>query len=152
MKENNLGRRGTNRDITERKFAEEQLRESELRFSKLYEDGPFGMAMVDADFRFKKVNPAFSAMMGYSEKELRKMTFKDITHPEDAHKDLPNVLKLINKEISVFKTEKRLYPKRWPENLGITNSHPPIITMTGVFVITWPSSKILPVANKPKKN
>ena len=69
-------------DITERKLAEEQLRESELRFSKLYEDGPFGMAMVDSEFRFKKVNPAFSVMMGYTEKELRKMTFKNITHPK----------------------------------------------------------------------
>jgi len=106
-----LGRRGTNRNITERKLTEEQLRESELRFSKLYEDGPFGMAMVDSEFRFKKVNPAFSAMLGYTERELQKMTFKNITHPEDVAKDLPNVLKLINKEISVFKTEKRYIRK-----------------------------------------
>ena len=113
-----LGRRGTNRDITERKFTEEQLRESELRFSKLYEDGPFGMAMVDAHFRFMKVNPAFSVMMGYTEKELRKMTFKDITHPEDVPKDIPSVMKLINKEISVFKTEKRYIQKDGHEIWG----------------------------------
>lgn len=106
-----LGRRGTNRNITERKLAEEQLRESEFRFSKLYENGPFGMAMVDSQFRFKKVNPAFSAMMGYTEDELQKLTFKDITHPDDVSKDLSNVLKLISNQISVLKTEKRYIRK-----------------------------------------
>lgn len=113
-----IGRRGTNRNITERKLAEEQLRESEFRFSKLYENGPFGMAMVDSEFRFKKVNPAFSEMIGYSEEELQKMTFKNITHPDDLAKDLPNVLKLINNEISVLKTEKRYIRKDGQEIWG----------------------------------
>ena len=94
-------------DITERKNKEQQLFESEFRFSKLYENGPFGMALVDAEFRFMKVNPAYTAIMGYSENELQKMSFKHITHPEDVAKDLFNVKKLINKEMSVYKTEKR---------------------------------------------
>ncbi|MBK7626067.1 MAG: PAS domain-containing protein [Bacteroidales bacterium] len=41
-------------DITERKLREEQLYESEFRFTKLYENGPFGMVMADKEFRFKK--------------------------------------------------------------------------------------------------
>lgn len=98
-------------DITERKLKEEQLYESEVRFSKLYEEGPFGMAMVDASFRFKKVNRTYAAIMGYSEKELQGMTFEDITFPEDVPVDLPNVRKLINKEIAVYKTEKRYIRK-----------------------------------------
>lgn len=98
-------------DITERKNKEQQLFESEFRFSKLYENGPFGMALVDAEFRFMKVNPAYTAIMGYSENELQKMTFKHITHPEDVAKDLFNVKKLINKEMSVYKTEKRYIRK-----------------------------------------
>lgn len=98
-------------DITERKNKEQQLFESEFRFSKLYENGPFGMALVDAEFRFMKVNPAYTAIMGYSENELQKMSFKHITHPEDVAKDLFNVKKLINKEMSVYKTEKRYIRK-----------------------------------------
>ena len=105
-------------DITERKLKEKLLYESEVRFSKLYEEGPFGMTMVDSKFRFKSVNPAFEAMMGYTEKEFLKMTFEDITHPEDLPKDLHNVLKLINKEISVFKTEKRYIRKDGVEIWG----------------------------------
>jgi len=106
-----IGRRGTNRDITERKRQEEQLYESEFRFSKLYEDGPFGMVIADNEFRFKKANTTFCAIMGYSEAELQQLTFKDVSHPDDVFNDLLNIRKLINKEISVYKTEKRYIRK-----------------------------------------
>ncbi len=107
----NLGRRGTNRDITESKLREEQLFESEFRFNKLYENGPFGMVMADREFRFKKTNSVFCNILGYNEKELQNLTFKDVTHPDDLKKDLVNVQKLINKEIDVYKTEKRYIRK-----------------------------------------
>lgn len=106
-----LGRRATNRNITERKQQEEQLFESEFRFGKLYEEGPFGMVMADAEFRFKKVNPAFCSILGYTEEELIKQTFKDVSHPDDIQKDLVNIRKLTNREISVYKTEKRYIRK-----------------------------------------
>ncbi len=98
-------------DITERKQKEKLLFESEFRFSKLYEDGPFGMVMADKEFRFKKANSTFCAILGYSEAELQQFTFKDVSHPDDLKKDLPNIQKLINKEIAVYKTEKRYFRK-----------------------------------------
>ena len=106
-----LGRRGTNRNITERKLQEEQLFESEFRFGKLFENGPFGMVIADIEFRFKKANPAFCAIMGYSESELLQFTFKDVSHSDDLSKDLANIRKLMNKEIAVYKTEKRYIRK-----------------------------------------
>jgi PAS domain S-box-containing protein len=69
------------------------------------------MVMADKEFRFKKANPAFCAIMGYSEAELLQFTFKDVSHSDDLQKDLTNVRKLINKEISVYKTEKRYIRK-----------------------------------------
>lgn len=98
-------------DITERKQKEEQLYESEFRFSKLYENGPFGMVMADKEFRFKQANSAFCNILGYTEFELKQMTFKDISHPDDLLKDLPNIKKLMQREISVYKTEKRYIRK-----------------------------------------
>ncbi len=106
-----LGRRGTNRNITEQKLQEEQLFESEFRFTKLYENGPFGMVMADETFHFKKANPAFCDIIQYSESELQQLTFKDITHPDDLPKDMGNVMKLMNHEISVYKTDKRYIRK-----------------------------------------
>ena len=98
-------------DITERKLAEGQLHASELKFRKLYEEGPFGMALLNPDFRFEHANPQFAAIMGYSEEELQKLTFPEITHPDDRNTDFEQVRKLITKEISVYKTEKRYIRK-----------------------------------------
>ena len=67
-----MGRRATNRNITERKLAEKRLHESEVRFRKIYEDGPFGMALVGSDFKFIIVNARFCKMIGYGEHELQK--------------------------------------------------------------------------------
>jgi PAS domain S-box-containing protein len=106
-----LGRRGTNRNITERKLQEEQLFESEFRFSKLYENGSFGMVITDNQFRFQKANKAFCNIIGYSEAELQQITFKQISIPEDLNDNLSNISKLINQEIPVYKTEKRYIRK-----------------------------------------
>jgi len=90
---------------------ESQLNESEFRFSKLYENGPFGMVMADKEFRFIKTNSEFCKIMGFNEAELKQFTFKDISHPDDLKNDLPFIQKLIQKEITVYKTEKRYIRK-----------------------------------------
>ncbi len=98
-------------DITERKLQEAKLLDSEFRFSKLFENGPFGMVIADKESRFKKANPAFSAIIGYSEEEILQLTFKDISYPNDLKKDITCIQKLNNKEIAVYKTEKRYIRK-----------------------------------------
>jgi len=90
---------------------ESQLSESEFRFNRLYENGPFGMVLANYDFKFIKANAAFCTIMGYTEAELQEFTFKDVSHPDDLVKDLPNIKKLINRELSVYKTEKRYIRK-----------------------------------------
>jgi len=44
-----LGRRGSNRDITERKRVEEALRASEEGFRNIYEESPIGIELYDCD-------------------------------------------------------------------------------------------------------
>ena len=76
---------------------------------------------VDSDFKFRKVNPKYCSIIGYSESELLKMTFKDITHPEDLIKDIPSITKLINKKLSAYKTDKRYIRKDGEEIWGALN-------------------------------
>ena len=106
-----LGRRAVNRNISDLKHKEEQLRESELRFAKLYEKGPFGMAIIGTDFKWKSVNSAMENLFGYSENELQKMTFLEVTHPDDRDLNVENVRKLISNDIQVFRSEKRYVRK-----------------------------------------
>jgi PAS domain S-box-containing protein len=101
----------TTRDITERKHAEEALRESEQKFRRIYQEGPFGMVMVDKESRFIKANPAFCKIIGYTEEEIQNLKFIDITHNDDINTDITNVKKLINGEIPIYKTEKRYIRK-----------------------------------------
>jgi PAS domain S-box-containing protein len=98
-------------DITERKIQQEKLFESEFRFNNLYENGPFGMVMADRTARFKRANPTFCNLVGYSEEELQNLTFADISHPDDLAKDMMHVKNLNSKELPVYKTEKRYISK-----------------------------------------
>lgn len=67
----------------ERKRAEEALRESEARFRSAFDHAAIGMALVATDGRWLKVNSAFCETVGFTESELLRMTFQDLTHPDD---------------------------------------------------------------------
>jgi len=60
------------------------LDESEKRFRAIFESAPIGIALVDSfSGRFAQVNPAFCAIVGRTEPEMRHLRFLDVTHPED---------------------------------------------------------------------
>ncbi len=99
------------RDISYRKKIEIELIQREETFRKIFEDSPIGMVMSDLTFNFSKTNSAFENMIGYSKKELLKMSFIDITHPDNLNKDVENINKLINGEITNYKTEKKYIKK-----------------------------------------
>lgn len=97
--------------INERKQTQEKLSEQESQFRSIYEEGPLGMAFADKEGRFIMANNNFCQIMGFSEKELKKLTFKDITHPDHIIEDVENIQKLIRREIPYYKTEKRYIRK-----------------------------------------
>lgn len=102
------------------KQAEETLKESEEKFRKLFEDSPFSMVMTDEQLRILKVNHSFSRMTGYEEIELKDLTFRKFTPPEQAIKDEENVKKLIRRELSVYQTEKPYIRKNGTTIWGLT--------------------------------
>lgn len=102
---------GFNADITQRKGIEDALRESEGKFRKIYEEGPFGMALVNSEFKFIMANRTFCEITGYNEFELRELTFRDITYPDDKDLGIESIKKLIKGDIPVFKSEKRYVRK-----------------------------------------
>ena len=74
---------------------------------RIFEEGHIGMSIMDSDLRIIKVNQSFCGMLGYAEQNMTSSTYKDISHPDDLESDIISFNKLLNQEISVYKTEKR---------------------------------------------
>jgi len=64
-----------------------QLQAQHEKLHGLYELSPLGIALMDEQGRYLEVNRAFSRITGYSEAELKSLSFHDITPPEFATVD-----------------------------------------------------------------
>lgn len=98
-------------EISERLRFVQALEKSEERFRRLFEEGAIGMCVVGPDYYLDNVNQAYCELVGYTQEELKSMTFMDITFPEDLKKDMEQVRKLENREISNYQMEKRYIRK-----------------------------------------
>jgi two-component system, sensor histidine kinase and response regulator len=94
------------------------LEASEQGFRQIFEEGPIGIAVVDLDQRFVKVNPSVCQMMGYSEEELLQRNTLELTHPDDVSND-QGVAKSLREGASRCSFEKR-YLRKDKELLWVT--------------------------------
>ena len=109
---------GAVRDITERKRSEEErkraeaaLRESEERFRCAFATSAVGMNIASLEGQFLQVNPAFCRMLGYTEPEILKLTFYQITHPQDLEEELEYTQQLLNGTLPYYHMKKRYLHK-----------------------------------------
>jgi formate hydrogenlyase transcriptional activator len=77
------------RDVTDHKRNEKALREahlqvtrSEQRWRSVFENSAIGVALTGLDGYFLAANPVYEKMVGYSEEELRALSFMDITNAD----------------------------------------------------------------------
>jgi formate hydrogenlyase transcriptional activator len=107
-------------DITERKQAEAALRKSEERWRSVYENSAIGVALTDLNGRFLAVNRAYQKMLGYTEEELRKLTFLEITEEDYRDANWGAVAELLEGKRQQFQIEKQYRRKdgtlRWVSN------------------------------------
>lgn len=98
-------------DLTLEKEAEKALYEIEERFKNTFDQVPISIANTDLNGRFQKMNHAFCALFGYSEKELLKMVFGEITFSDDIEESKSRMKELIDRRIRKFSLEKRYVKK-----------------------------------------
>jgi diguanylate cyclase len=91
--------------------SERAIEAVEARFRTVFERAGVGIALVAPDGGWLRVNDALCQIVGYSPDELLKLTFQDITHPEDLDTDLYLLQQLINDEIDRYQLEKRYITK-----------------------------------------
>jgi diguanylate cyclase (GGDEF)-like protein/PAS domain S-box-containing protein len=95
------------RDVTLQVVAEAAEREAQERFRLAFDDAPIGMALVDLDGRFTRVNSALCDLLERTSDELLALTFQDLTEPEDLDADLDHLRRLTAGEIPHYQMEKR---------------------------------------------
>ncbi len=99
---------GMTRDVTQLKLAEEQLRKSEERWRAVFENSAAGIAVSDpASTRILSANAAFQKMLGYSEEELRALSFLDITHENDREANRRLLTELLEGRRPSYEMQKR---------------------------------------------
>lgn len=99
------------RDITQRKLADEIRRAGEEWFRSSFQNAGVATAIAGLDGRWVKVNPAMCQFLGYSEQELLRLRWQDVTHPEDISLSAAGREQLLAGEIPAFSLEKRYLHK-----------------------------------------
>jgi PAS domain S-box-containing protein len=94
-------------DRIERMSAEKATHESEERFRKIFENAATAIAISDWQGRFQQCNPAYCALLGYSEQELHEINFASLVHPEDLEANLVDLRRLQAGEVPSFEIENR---------------------------------------------
>lgn len=98
-------------DKTEFHGIQQQLQTQALMYRQTFEKANIGIAHLDLDGKFLRVNEFFIKLLGYEFSELNQTFFSKITHPEDLQEDLRLNQALLDGEISNFSFEKRFLKK-----------------------------------------
>ncbi|HYY99630.1 MAG TPA: EAL domain-containing protein [Pyrinomonadaceae bacterium] len=87
------------------------LQESEERFRSAFDYAAIGMALVSTEGRWLQVNRSLCEILGYTEAELLRMSFQEVTHPDDRATVLARVEQLLQGKVPTYQTEKRYFHK-----------------------------------------
>ena len=107
-----------------------QFATSEAPWLSLFENSAIGVALTDFNGRFVATNPVYRQMVGYSEEELRSLSFLDITFDDDRHANLTLVNELVEGKRQQFQIEKQ-YRRKDGTLIWVRNSTSPVPVTEG---------------------
>lgn len=103
---------GANWDTTELKTTQLQLIRSRESFLGAFENSTLGMALIGLDGKWTQVNESICKILGYENHELLKLTFQNVTHPEDLQSDLDLLNELVSGKRDSYQIDKRYFHKK----------------------------------------
>jgi PAS domain S-box-containing protein len=89
---------GTAIDITERRRAEEELRAKIEEMDQFFSVALDLLCIADTNGYFRRLNPQWEQVLGYSLAELEQTRFLDLVHPDDLEATLASVNRLDQQE------------------------------------------------------
>ncbi|MFZ2301603.1 MAG: PAS domain S-box protein [Gallionella sp.] len=103
--------RTSQREIAERKQMEEEIARREALFRNYFDLGQVGMAITSIERGWLRVNNRLCEMLGYTREELTRMTWAELTHPDDLEPDMVQFRKLLSGKIERYSMDKRFVRK-----------------------------------------
>lgn len=98
-------------DTTNNKQVLDEIRLSEEKFFNAFYYSGIGMALVSLEGKWLEVNSSLLDIIGYSRDEILKLTFQDITHPDDLTADLNLLQETLENKRDSYRMEKRYFHK-----------------------------------------
>ncbi len=95
----------------DRKRAEKALRESVASFKGYFNMGTVGMCVTSLEKGWIEVNDCLCRMLGYSRDELMRLTWDEMTHPDDLNSDLDLFNQVLAGKRDSYELEKRFMRK-----------------------------------------
>lgn len=99
------------RDIDDLHMVEKLLRKSKAWSRSIFEGSPVGIALLTTNGAVIESNPALERILGYSSSEIRNIGINNITHIEDAEKDIRLFDDLVDSKIDSYSIQKRYIRK-----------------------------------------
>ncbi len=98
-------------DMSEDRLGDDVLRDTAELFRVAFENASIGKALMAPDGRPLRVNQALCEMLGYPERELLALSWRDITHPEDLEATDRAIARAVEAPSAGGRTEKRYIRK-----------------------------------------
>lgn len=98
-------------DITNQKRVEAALRESEARFRSYFQLPLHGLTITSPDKGWLVVNDKICSILGYTREEITRLTWSEMTHPDDLAADVEQFNRVLSGEIEQYRLEKRFIRK-----------------------------------------
>lgn len=87
-------------------------RDRDARLREGVEQAPVGIAYIAIDGRWLYYNERFRELLGYSRDYLARISFHDVTHPDDAKAEAALVRRLLHGDMAGYRLEKRVIDKK----------------------------------------
>ena len=98
---------GVHANITDLKRTEATLRASETRFRRYFELPLIGLALTGPDKRWQEVNGQLCELLGYPPAQLLRLSWAEMTHPEDLTTEMAQFERVMNRRIEGYSLDKR---------------------------------------------
>lgn len=99
------------RSESEWKKEKEELKKSEFRFRSYLDLSLHGVAITSPEKGWIQVNDHICSIMGYSRDEIVRMSWSEMTHPDDLAADLEQFNRVLSGQIEQYNMDKRFIRK-----------------------------------------